>query len=539
MEFCRRDQDTVKLAWTEDGLVEMQGQGSNGSKSHWPPIYAPHWNNGQVAEDGVTPPKPSVGSVASANKDSTLDAVVNDTTTETPVAPNIDYHDDEMVSWLQYPLDDSLERNYCSEFFGELPNSNMQVVKESLVGQGTGRLPRMPVSNTGTDTVVNKASSAEAAMALGAGRAAGVIPQTGAEAFSKVRTLQPSFSKWQTHSIPTSSKGFGAYPTASLPRTSLPASRPLLAPMAPPKPQPRAGTHIMQADSARKLAPVNFSHFSTSAAIIRNYQGAGVLSGTPSNTLCKLPLAKLDVDASTSTGSSISESTTKGRSGIGSQKDIEIHLQGSDSQQQSPGVDAGETVPIPVTRKEVEMPLLEGDSVICDTKPTEQDTLRTSVVTDSAVLESADKEMPQGRKVPDSQEPTVTSSGGSGNSAERTKEASTSNKRKAKLTEETDCQSEVSTFTLVYRDTCSPSNLLVVGESFGKRFRRGTAESTIVEGLAFRRQVPSLCFYWHQILEFNFTHALQSGKCLCTMLPTSLICLMGYCPCVKQSPCGL
>jgi hypothetical protein len=137
-------------------------------------------------------------------------------------------------------------------------------------------------------------------------------------------------------------------------------------------------------------------------------------------------------------------------------------------------------VPIPVTRKEVEMPLLEGDSVICDTKPTEQDTLRTSVVTDSAVLESADKGMPQGRKVPDSQEPTVTSSsGGSGNSAERAKEASTSNKRKTKLTEETDCQSEVSTLTLVYRDTCSPSNLLVVGGSFGKRFHKGTAESLL------------------------------------------------------------
>jgi phytochrome-interacting factor 3 len=513
----------VELVWTEDGHVEMQGEASNGSKTQWPPHYEPQWNNGQVVEDGVTLSRPSA---SSANKDGAVVAVVSETAAETPVAPNIDYHDDEMVSWLQYPLDDSLERNYCSEFFGELPNSNMQVVKESLVGQGAGRLPRMPVSNTGTDTVVNKASSAEAAMALGAGRAAGVIPQTGAEAFSKVRTLQPSFSKWQTHSpIPTSSKGFGAYPTASqaLPRTSPPASRPLLAPMAPPKPQPRAGTHIMQADSARKLAPVNFSHFSTSAAILRNYQGVGVLSGTPSNTLCKQPLAKLDVDASTSTGSSISESTTKGRSGIGSQKDIEIHLQGSDSQQQSPGVDAGETVPIPATRKEVEMPLLEGDSVICDTKPTEQDTLRTSVVTDSAVLESADKGMPQGRKVPDSQEPTVTSSsGGSGNSAERAKEASTSNKRKAKLTEETDCQSEVSTLTLVYRDTCSPSNLLVVGESFGKRFRKGTAESTIVEGLAFRRQAPSLCFNWHQILEFNFTHALQSWKCLCTMLPTSL-----------------
>jgi phytochrome-interacting factor 3 len=403
----------------------------------------------------VTPSKPSVGSVASANKDSTLDAVVNDTTTETPVAPNVDYHDDEMVSWLQYPLDDSLERNYCSEFFGELPNSNMQVVKESLVGQGAGRLPRMPVSNTGTDTVVNKASSAEAAMALGAGRAAGVIPQTGAEAFSKVRTLQPLVSKWPPHSVtPHSSKGFGVYPTTASqvpPRTSLLASRPLSAPMPPPKPQPRPGTSNLQVESARKLACANFSHFSRSAAIMKNYHQVGVFSGMPSNMFNKQPLAKANVEASTSTGSSIAESTTTGRSGMDSQKDIEIHLQGSISQQQqNPGVDSsrGAVPPIPVTREEVEPLVVEGEAVVCNTKPAtaEQDTFRMSRVKGSTSLESADKGTPQqGRQVPDAQEPTIaSSSGGSGNSAERTKEASTSNKRKAAVAEETECQSEVS-----------------------------------------------------------------------------------------------
>jgi phytochrome-interacting factor 3 len=442
------------LGWIEDGHVEMQSQDSNGSKSHWQSSYAPHWNGGEVVEDAVTPSKPSG---PSSNKEGTLEAVVSETAAaEAPVAPNINYQDDEMASWLQYPLDDSLERNYCSDFFGELPSSNMQVVKESFVGQGVGRLQHMPISNMeGSDAVGNKAASAEAAMALGAGRAAGVIPQTGAEAFSKVRTLQPLVSKWPPHSVtPHSSKGFGVYPTTASqvpPRTSLLASRPLSAPMPPPKPQPRPGTSNLQVESARKLACANFSHFSRSAAIMKNYHQVGVFSGMPSNMLNKQPLAKANVEASTSTGSSIAESTTTGRSGMDSQKDIEIHLQGSNSQQQqNPGVDSsrGAVPPIPVTREEVEPLVVEGEAVVCNTKPAtaEQDTFRMSRVTGSTSLESADKGTPQqGRQVPDAQEPTIaSSSGGSGNSAERTKEASTSNKRKAAVAEEIECQSEVS-----------------------------------------------------------------------------------------------
>jgi hypothetical protein len=58
--------------------------------------------------------------------------------------------------------------------------------------------------------------------------------------------------------------------------------------------------------------------------------------------------------------------------------------------------------------------------------------------------------MSQGRQDPDAQELTITSSlGGCGNSAERAKQASTSNKRKAVVTEEPECQSEVSAFSFV------------------------------------------------------------------------------------------
>jgi phytochrome-interacting factor 3 len=416
---------------------------------HWQPSYGSSGDKGQVADDG------------------TLEAVVNETAAETTLTPKINYHDDEAVSWLQYPLDDTLERKYCSDFFGELPSSNMQVVKGSFVGQGAGCLQCMPIpNNMVTDAVVNKVASTEAAMILRAGHAAGVIAQTGEEVFSKVQTLQPLVSRWQPYSLtPNSSKGFGVYPTVSQAplRTSSPASRPPLAPMAPPKPQSRGGMDNMHADSARKLASLNSLHSSRSAVTMKNHQSVGVLTGTPSSMFSKQMLVKVNAEAGTLTSSSIAESATTGRSGMGCRNNIEIHLQGSDSQQQCQGVDArghcpvtrkemdtlvleGEAmlpVPIPSGRKEVDMPVLEQETVLGTTKPTEQDTLQKSTVTASAALESADKWMSQGRQDPDAQELTITSSlGGCGNSAERAKQASTSNKRKAVVTEEPECQSE-------------------------------------------------------------------------------------------------
>jgi hypothetical protein len=284
------------------------------------------------------------------------------------VVTNINHHDDdEMVLWLQYPLHDSLERKYCSDVFGELPSSNIQVVKESFVGQEPRCLPHISVSNNiAINPAVNKATCAEVAMTLGAGRAAGIIPQRGAEAFSKVRTL-----KWQPDSLtPNSSKGFSVYsPTSQAPpRTYPPASRPLLAPFPPLKPQPRASMHNMQPDCARKLAHFDCSDFSRSAARMKNLQGIGMLPDTQSNMLCTQPLAEANVEASTSSWSTFADSSTAGTSQMGFQKNIEIRVQGTKSQQQIPGVDDEGMVPISVTRKEVEASVLESEAMIWKTQ---------------------------------------------------------------------------------------------------------------------------------------------------------------------------
>ncbi len=84
--------------------------------------------------------------------------------------------------------------------------------------------------------------------------------------------------------------------------------------------------------------------------------------------------------------------------------------------------------------------------MLCKTRPTEQEVLQMSNVAGNAVLESADQGMSQGQQVPDAHKLTISYTGGHDNSAGRPKEASTSNKRKAIVTEEPECQSEVSTF---------------------------------------------------------------------------------------------
>ena len=436
----------MELVWKETEHVDMQGRTSKGGKSHWQSNYSSDWSNGHETEDGVTPSKPPT------TKDGALEAVVNETPAEAPAASHINIQEDEMVSWLTYPLDDSLERNYYSDFFGELPNSNM--LKESFVGQGAGRVQRMPLpGSAGSDAVVNRAASADAAMLLGAGRAAGFLPQAGVEAFSKVRTLQslqPTVSKWPHN--PHSSKGLYSAASSAPSRTSPAESGPVSTPMLPPKSQPVPLSNSAAGHPGRKSGPMNFSHFSRQAAIIKaSIHSLAGRTPSPNERFQQQLPGKPVVEASTSTGSSMAESTTTGRSAMGSEMDVDIHFAGSDGQPQNVvGDSRWPAAPTPTSRKEVEC--AEVEPLDCKANPVDQDTCRLSSVTGSVVLSSG-KGGSQDTQIPDVQEPTITSSsGGSGNSGERAKEAATSIKRKFRDAEDTDCHSEVSTCSIRHRE---------------------------------------------------------------------------------------
>ena len=68
-----------------------------------------------------------------ASNDGTLNAIVNKSVRSLDVPlQNATRREDEMLSWLHYPVEDSLDRGYCSDMFGDLPNSNAQVLRHSF-----------------------------------------------------------------------------------------------------------------------------------------------------------------------------------------------------------------------------------------------------------------------------------------------------------------------------------------------------------------------------------------------------------------------
>eukprot|EP00250_Pteridium_aquilinum_P015016 c22329_g1_i2 orf=397-2268(+) len=121
-----------------------------------------------------------------------------------PVMSNPCAHEDDMNSWLQYPLEDSFDRNYCSELiFGELVNPHVHLVKDEYIhqsiresenshmfnieGMGCEQARLQQLTNMVSMSCTRAGFKSDAALAMGAGRAAGLLLQTGSEAFNGVR----------------------------------------------------------------------------------------------------------------------------------------------------------------------------------------------------------------------------------------------------------------------------------------------------------------------------------------------------------------
>ncbi|XP_024383540.2 uncharacterized protein [Physcomitrium patens] len=444
--FCQVPvQNTLEAGGNDNGSVKMQGQSSKCNKPQWQANYPTTWSSGQGTEDGVTPGKP-----VTSKSDALLEAAVNEAPTEVHPGHHIDVAHDEMVSWLQYPLDDTLERNYCSDFFGELPDSHTQLLRESF-GHGSTKTARTSyLGSPGNDSVMNRASTTDTAMLLGAGRAAGFLPQAGAEAFSKVRTihsLQPSsVTKWQ-QPHPNSSNGSNMCATANLATTRAPPSAPPSNPMLPPRTQPmipNVNTQTPQPNN--KPGSMNFSHFSRPAALMKAnlHSLTGMNSVPPPSARFKQQqnqTGKPTVEACTSTGSSIAESTTAGQRSSGTQQELKTQP-GVTEREQSNGIKdcRWQSAPSLSPKKDRDYVVSEGD---CKKTFNDQETYRISGVTSDAVLASSEKGVSHVTQHPDIQEPTITSSsGGCGTSAERPKGFATSNKRKSSEREDTECQSE-------------------------------------------------------------------------------------------------
>lgn len=117
------------------------------------------------------------------------------------------FQEDELESWLQYPPDEPQEQQTSEEIILKAVQQGISPTKGGKCSPQpppSHRLPpssvkgNQPGSNSTAQGSSQRAANAAAALALGAQRAAGLIPVTGSEAFSKVRTSSLSAA------IPTS-----------------------------------------------------------------------------------------------------------------------------------------------------------------------------------------------------------------------------------------------------------------------------------------------------------------------------------------------
>lgn len=109
----------MELLW-ENGQLVMQGQSSRARKSSlMTPTFPSRIPKVQEKDNGDAV-IPNVG-----KRNGNFDAVVNDFSSPVPSGHVGLDQEDDMVPWLNYHIDDSLQNDYYSEFFPELSGTNL------------------------------------------------------------------------------------------------------------------------------------------------------------------------------------------------------------------------------------------------------------------------------------------------------------------------------------------------------------------------------------------------------------------------------
>eukprot|EP00252_Welwitschia_mirabilis_P027331 TRINITY_DN9358_c0_g1_i1.p1 TRINITY_DN9358_c0_g1~~TRINITY_DN9358_c0_g1_i1.p1 ORF type:complete len:436 (-),score=63.02 TRINITY_DN9358_c0_g1_i1:296-1603(-) len=406
------------------------------------------WERGPVVNKVIKRPRVSEnddavlrGKPSSSAKDNVMDAVATELATSS-------IQEDDVAQFLYYPLDDSFEREYCSDFFDGMPSTSTYVHKDSGVSSSlvekttsvnnskdiclpsNGDLPQLApaAANTmssavhlstlvkaGKETISPKPNSSEKGMSSAMGRSSSVIPYFGSDTLPRSWTAQPSRSKWQANA-PNST--CGKKPTLQI------AGSPIAMP--PPKLQELDGPPLK--DDRSKL--VNFSHFSRPASTMKaNLQIRGAASGLSSASRMQR-IDKLRSHGNLVADSSIIESNTTEWTTAGSTNCSHSKAHGSCEGNKNLSYSKSSDI---ATRSE--------DLQDSTAKVSDLVTLGISDVGRSFASATAEKNGDGG----DCPEPTVTSSsGGSGHSGVRTgKEPDASCKRKGRDIEDSECQSEV------------------------------------------------------------------------------------------------
>nr|WIE96153.1 basic helix-loop-helix transcription factor [Loropetalum chinense var. rubrum] len=415
------DNDFVELV-CENGQILMQGQSSKATKSptcnslpsHSLPSHTPKYRDRDVGN----------GTNSKLGKFGTNDSILNDFPLSVPSGEMGFSQDDDMVLWLNYPVDDSLQNEYGSDFLTEL--SGVTVNELSTQNNFASIEKRSSCNQTIKDS---HSISVHNGLSLEQGNVSKVSRGGGDPTGPRSSHLHPLPSQQCQTSFPSFRSRFSDtvsndHSTAT--RSAVHGDSIRIPPSSsgfPRMKMQKQDPGLTSTTSGFK----NFSHFSRPSALVKaNLQNIGAMAGSSSSNTERL--GNKDKGSAASSSNPTESARIDAGSGLG--KETGSHCQ---------------PIMVPTkddlkssTAKEL-LPAGQSEGICHD------DAFKNDKSNDKSPIQvlssSATKEMPDGEKTA---EPVIASSSVcSVNSAERDSNDPTHNlKRKCLDTEESECPSE-------------------------------------------------------------------------------------------------
>uniref|UniRef100_A0A5B6ZQA7 Putative transcription factor PIF3-like isoform X1 n=1 Tax=Davidia involucrata TaxID=16924 RepID=A0A5B6ZQA7_DAVIN len=411
------DNDFVELVW-ENGQIMMQGQSSRARKN-------PNSNNFPSQTPKLRDKDIGNATNSKMTKFGAMDSVLNDFPASVPSAEmglGQDENDD-VVPWLNYPMDDTLQHDYCSEFLPELSG----VTVNELSAQNS--FASIDKKNSCNQTIRDSHNvSVHNGVGLEQGNASRVSSSGGGEPTrSRSGHLYPWSSQQGQALVPSLRSGVsGTISNNSSNTHHAICGDPIQG-------QASAGgfpsVKMQKQDSGRPKANsgfMNFSHFSRPAALLRaNLQNIGALGTQGSSGIERMGSKNKESAPSSSNPAEStlidSSSCSRKEKGLLSQPNL---------------------VPAKVDSKPlVAKPLEESQPAEQSEAVCQEDAVKNDKSPNQVLGATATKGMPDGEKTVETV--VASSSVCSGNSTEKASNDLTHNlKRRCRETDDSECRSE-------------------------------------------------------------------------------------------------
>ncbi|GMP39752.1 hypothetical protein CsSME_00010463 [Camellia sinensis var. sinensis] len=253
------DNELVELVW-ENGQIMMQGQSSRARRNstnnfqsqtpkHRGKDLGNNANNLKMGRFGV------------------MDSVLDDFATEVQLGEMGLEQDDDMVPWLSYPIDDSLQHDYCSELLPELSG----VTVNELSSQNS--FASMDKRNSGNQTIRGSHLSLEQANA----------PKVSSlEVGESLRSRSGQFNPWSFHESQTLDPSLTSGVSSIISNNASNTKHGVCGDSIQAQASGLPNIKTQKQDSGlpnTNASIMNFSHFSRPAALVRaNLQNVGAMA---------------------------------------------------------------------------------------------------------------------------------------------------------------------------------------------------------------------------------------------------------------------